>query len=123
MTPKEAELAAYKKALPVFQKYCGDCHTPRKRRKPKKAWKHFTMGSYPFGGHHAHEIGKEIREALGVGGGKATMPKDDPGSVKGAELALVVAWSRAFDRAHPKGGHGHHHHSKGKKKGHEKHHH
>lgn len=111
-TPKELELAAYKAALPVFKQHCADCHTPRKGKKKKKAWKHFTMGGYPFGGHHAHEIGKSIRHSLGVGSKKATMPKDDPGAVKGDQLALIVAWSRAFDKANPakpghKHGHGH----------------
>jgi hypothetical protein len=29
------------------------------------------------------------------------MPKDDPGSVQGEELRLIIAWADAFDKAHP----------------------
>lgn len=55
-----------------------------------------------FGGHHAGEAATVIRTVLGVGGiAKATMPSDDPGAVAGDELAKVLAWADAFDRAHP----------------------
>jgi hypothetical protein len=57
------------------------------------------MTSYPLGGHHADDIGTSVRRALGTAGAKATMPKTDPGAVKGDELALVLAWADAFDRA------------------------
>jgi hypothetical protein len=68
---------------------------------------HFDVGTYPFGGHHATEIGATVREVLGVGGGAPTMPRNAPGAVKGAELEAVVVWSRAFDQAHAAGLHHH----------------
>ncbi len=114
--PAQQEVTAYNAAKSVFEKSCGECHVPRKkarerrRKKYKKALKHFSMVSYPFGGHHAYDIGRQIRKSLGVDGGKkATMPKDDPGTVTGDDLALIVAWTRAFDVTHPPkaGGHGH----------------
>jgi hypothetical protein len=76
--------------------------------------KHFDMTSYPFAGHHAAEWGPKIRQQLGIGGGKAKMPKDKPGSVRGDDLALIEAWSRAWDAAQAAGAHApapeHHHH-------------
>lgn len=104
-----AEQQAYEAAKPVFEAHCGSCHTRggSMSKKKKKALDHFSMDGYPFGGHHAHELGSAVREVLGVDGGKATMPKDDPGAVQGAELELVVAWSRAFDRARQAAGHAH----------------
>ena len=119
LSPKEQELAAYEAAKPVFEEHCAHCHTgDGKSKKGKKALKHFKMDSYPFEGHHAHELGAIVRKVLGVDGGKVTMPKDDKGAVQGKELELVVAWSRAFDAAHQgeSGHHGHKHEHK--KKGH-----
>jgi mono/diheme cytochrome c family protein len=96
-----AEMTAYQAAKPIFEQHCASCHTssgtPSKAK--KKALGHFTMDSYPFGGHHAGELGTTIRKVLGAGGGKPTMPKDDPGAVEGRELELVVAWTRAYDDA------------------------
>lgn len=63
------------------------------------------MTSYPFRGHHADDIGASIRRVLGGSGKKATMPKDGPGSVQGDDLALVLAWADAFDRAKSAGAH------------------
>jgi len=74
------------------------------------------MTFYPFAGHHAAEWGPKIRQQLGIGGGKAKMPKDKPGSVRGDDLALIEAWSRAWDAAQAAGAHApapehdHHHH-------------
>ena len=110
------ERAAYERAKPVFDKYCADCHTTEKAQDPDdEALEHFNMDSYPFGGHHAHEIGEEIREVLGAEGDEPTMPMGDPGAVQGEELDLVLAWADAFDNAH--GGdaeaHGHGEHGHG----------
>jgi hypothetical protein len=71
------------------------------------------MTTYPFAGHHAHEVAAEVRKVLGVGGGEPTMPLDKPGAVKGDELALVVAWADAFDRAHAAQDEGHQDHGQG----------
>lgn len=110
------EKIAYEAAAPVFAKYCASCHEKGKPKATAKKLGHFDMSSYPFGGHHAMEIADEIREVLGIGGGKATMPKDNPGAVKGDDLALVAKWADAFDAAHEGGAHdghevhgGHHH--------------
>jgi hypothetical protein len=111
-----AETAAYEAAKPVFEQYCASCHQQGKRGASKKKLDHFDMTAYPFGGHHAGEMSKEIREVLGIDGGKATMPKNKPGSVNGDDLALIAAWADAFDAAHEGGahesheGHGGHHH-------------
>ncbi len=103
--PAAAEKAAYERARPIFEKHCASCHTTAgKGKRKKKALRHFSMDSYPFGGHHAAEIGEEIREVLGVTGEKPKMPADRPGSVTGADLDAIVEWSKAFDRAHPEDG-------------------
>lgn len=102
--------AAYKAARPVFETHCARCHTSAADyRKKDKALKHFSMDAYPFGGHHAHELGTTIRNVLGASGKKATMPLDEPGAVKGKELALVFAWADAFDAAGGADGHKHGH--------------
>lgn len=100
-----AENEAFERARPVFQKHCARCHQKGGNLAKPKTLGHFDMTSYPFGGHHAMEISKEIRKALGIGGGKATMPKGKVGSVKGDELALIAAWADAFDKAHEGGAH------------------
>lgn len=105
----DRERLAYEKARPVFDRYCAKCHASGGEKASKKKLGHFDMTSYPFGGHHAATMGKTIREVLGVEGGEATMPLDEPGVVKGAELDAIVEWSREFDRAHPAGGGGHKH--------------
>lgn len=111
-----AETAAYATARPVFEKYCASCHKQGEKNATKKKLEHFDMTTYPFGGHHAAEVSKEIREALGIVGSKPTMPKNKPGSVTSDELTLIAAWADAFDAAHPggvheghDGHHGHHH--------------
>ena len=112
-----AEMAAYERAKPVFARYCSKCHSSTGKKATKKKLAHFSIDTYPFGGHHAGEIGATIREVLGVTGEKPTMPKDAPGRVKGAELEAIVEWSKAFDRAHAAGLHDH-----GEHKGHGEHH-
>jgi hypothetical protein len=116
------EWAAYLKAKPVFVKYCSSCHTPKPDAKEQEeAWEHFTMDRYPFGGHHASELGKTIRKSVGIDGDDPTMPDDDPGLVEGDELELIAAWSRAFDKARAGTRHEHGHGHKMKKKAPNKH--
>lgn len=100
-----AETAAHEAAKPVLGKYCAGCHQQGGKKASAKKLGHFDMTTYPFAGHHTAEIGKVMREVLGVGGGKPTMPYDKPGAVKGDELALIVAWSEAFDASHAGGAH------------------
>ena len=100
-----AERAAYDKAKPVFDKYCAGCHTHGGKQATEKKLDHFEMTSYPFGGHHAGTLGPTIRKVLAVDGGKATMPNGKPGSVTGDDLAVITAWSRAWDAAQAAGAH------------------
>jgi hypothetical protein len=95
-----AEQSAYELAEPIFKQYCAKCHAKGGSKARRKSLKHFDMTSYPFGGHHAAEITAEIREVLAIGGGKAIMPKDKPGSVQGPELSLISDWADAYDKAH-----------------------
>lgn len=99
------EMAAYDKAKPAFDKWCAKCHSQGNKLATKKKLEHFDMTKYPFGGHHAMEVSKEIREALGIDGSKPTMPADKKGAVKGEELAAIKAWADAFDAAHAGGAH------------------
>jgi mono/diheme cytochrome c family protein len=108
-----AETAAFEQAKPVFDKHCARCHVKGAKLANKKKLDHFDMTAYPFTGEHAMEISGEIRKALAIGGGKATMPFDKKGAVKGDELALIAAWADAFDASHKGGaheGHGGHKH-------------
>jgi hypothetical protein len=105
-----AETAAFEQAKPVFDRHCARCHVKGAKQANKKKLDHFDMTSYPFGGEHAMELGKKIREVLGIGGGKVKMPPDKKGAVQGQELALIAAWADAFDASHEGGaheGHGH----------------
>jgi uncharacterized membrane protein len=99
------ELAAFEKAKPVFEKYCASCHAKGGKLATAKKLDHFDMTTYPFGGHHAAEIGGEIRKSLAIGGGKPTMPFNNKGAVKGDDLALIAAWADAFDASHRGGAH------------------
>ena len=114
-----AEMAAFEKAKPVFDKWCAKCHTQGNRAASKKKLDHFDMTKYPFGGHHAMEMSKSIRKVLGLDGSKVTMPADKKGAVKGDELAAIAAWADAFDASHAGGAHegqsGHDHHGGGHK--------
>jgi mono/diheme cytochrome c family protein len=106
-----AEQAAYQAAWPILSKYCSNCHSSEGKKATPEKLDHFNIDSYPFGGHHATEIGETVRVVLAAGGGHATMPMDQPGAVKGEELDLIVAWTKAFDASHKAGlhDHGHHH--------------
>ena len=105
-----AETAAYERAKPVFDKWCAKCHSKTGTKSSISKREHFDMTTYPFGGHHAAQIGGEVRKALGVTGKKPTMPADRKGAVKGAELALIKAWADAFDASHKGGAHRDHKH-------------
>ncbi len=98
-----AERAAFERAQPAFQKRCVSCHTRPKGT--RSTLEHFEMTSYPFGGHHADDVGAMVRASLGASGKKATMPKNAPGTVPQDELALMLAWADAFDRAKAAGAH------------------
>ena len=100
-----AENAAYEKAKPVFTKYCATCHTKDGKKATKKKLDHFTMDTYPFGGEHTKSIGNEVRKVLAIDGGKATMPFDKPGLVKGADLATIKAWTEAWQASGQAGNH------------------
>ena len=100
-----AETTAYENAKRVLAKYCASCHTKGQRGAKKNTLEHFDTTTYPFGGHHAMEVGQNVRKVLGIGGGKPTMPKNKPGVVKGDELALFATWADAFDASHAGGAH------------------
>lgn len=100
-----AEAAAFAQAKPVFDTNCSRCHVRGGKGAKKKTLGHFDMSRYPFAGHHAGEIATHIREALAIGGGVATMPKNKPGAVQGDDLALIAAWADAFDASMAGGAH------------------
>ena len=106
-----AETSAWTTAKPVFTKYCATCHTKDGNKAARKKLDHFTMDTYPLGGHHTATIGFTIRDVLGISGKKATMPYDKPGSVKGDELAAIKAWTDAWEAAEKAGAHGASHHA------------
>lgn len=107
------ETTAFTAARPVLEKYCAGCHQRGGKKASAKKLAHFDLTAYPIRGHHAGEAGTTVREVLGVGGGKPTMPYGNAGVVKGDELALIVAWTEAFDASHAGGAHvgmpGHNH--------------
>ena len=100
-----AEMRAYENVKPLVEKYCASCHTKGRKGAKASTLKHFETTTYPFGGHHAMEVGKNVRKVLAIGGGKPTMPKNKPGIVQGEELALFAAWADAFDASHEGGAH------------------
>jgi mono/diheme cytochrome c family protein len=97
---REAELAAYQAAKPVFVKYCGACHTATGNKTSPSKLEHFDMSSYPFDAKQGDGIDDAIRVTLGLRGTKATMPKNKPGSLTGEELQLIVNWAEAYDSNH-----------------------
>lgn len=112
-----AEDAAFAAAKPVFETFCASCHQQGQKGATQKKLDHFDMTRYPFEGEHAGEMAATIRTVLGIDGGKATMPKGKPGTVKGDDLALIAAWADAFQASHEGGAHeglpgheGHHGH-------------
>ena len=82
-TERLAETTAFEKAVPVFDKFYAKCHSKTGSRASQKKLAHFDMTTYPFSGHRAMEPGDEIRNSLGIGRGKPTMPFDKKGAVKG----------------------------------------
>jgi hypothetical protein len=98
-----AETAAYEKAKPVFEGFCKGCHVKGQKNAKAKTLGELEITAYPFTGKHANTA--DIRKVLGVDGGKATMPKSKPGSVKGDDLAAITAWADAFDAAETAGAH------------------
>lgn len=108
-----AEASAWETAKPVFTKYCATCHTREGKKASKKKLDHFDLGTYPAGGHHTATIGVTVRDVLGLGGKKATMPYGKPGSVTGKDLAAIKAWTDAWEAAEKAEAHPHpadHHH-------------
>ncbi len=99
----DAELAAFEKAKPVFETSCKGCHFKGQKNASAKKLAEFEMTAYPFAG--KHNTAKDIREVLAIGGGKPTMPKTKPGSVKGDNLAAIAAWADAWDAAEAAGAH------------------
>ena len=108
-TPAQVEELAFAKAKPVFDAQCAPCHSSKGKSSSKVAMSHLSMDAYPFGGHHAAEIAATIRKVLGTAGAKPTMPRGNPGAVKGPELAAILAWADAFDVTHPPKAAPHHH--------------
>jgi hypothetical protein len=99
--PTPEEISAFDAARPAFEHHCFRCHTSEGKKSKPKALEHLAMDRYPFGGHHAGEAGTVIRKVLGGDGkSKPTMPSDDRGAVGGDDLARILAWADAFDRAH-----------------------
>jgi hypothetical protein len=103
--PPSEERLAFEQAKPVFDKFCADCHTTTGRRSTTNSRAHFSMDGYPFGGHHTTSMGPTIRKVLGMTGRRAVMPRDNPGAVQGDELARVLVWADAWDKAQVAGLH------------------
>ena len=99
----DAELAAFEKAKPVFETSCKSCHFKGQKNASAKKLAEFDITTYPFAGKHGNA--KDVRTVLGIGGGKPTMPKTKPGSVKGDDLAAIAAWADAWDAAEAAGAH------------------
>jgi hypothetical protein len=98
-----AEMATVEKAKPVVEGFCKGCHLKGEKNAKAKTLGSFDITTYPFTGKHSST--KDIREVLGIGGGKPTMPKNKPGSVKGDDLAAISAWADAYDAAEAAGAH------------------
>lgn len=102
-----AEAAARDRASPVFEKYCTTCHTYGGSKATPASRNAFSIELVPFtstppvAGQSPMDTAK-LREVLAIGGGKATMPMDNPGAVTGDELALIAVWVDAYDAAHAK---------------------
>ena len=100
-----AENDAWKAAKPVLERACASCHTSAGKQSSKKKLDHFSLDTYPPGGHHATTIGSTVRKVLGLAGKKATMPSGKPGSVRGDDLAKIKAWIAAWEAADKAGAH------------------
>ncbi len=99
----DKELAAFETAKPVFEGACKSCHVKGQKNASAKKLGAFEITAYPFAGKHG--TAKDVRKVLGIGGGKPTMPKTKPGSVKGDDLAAIAAWADAYDAAEAAGAH------------------
>jgi len=110
----EAETTAWKTAKPALDRACASCHTKAGAKATNKTLGHFAFDSYPPTGHHAATIGATVRDVLGLGKKKATMPFKKPGSVTGDDLTAIKTWIDAWLAADKAGAHakpaGHHHH-------------
>lgn len=94
------EQLAYARARPAFDRSCAGCHTTSgTHAKKNSALKHFSMDSYPFGGHHADEITATIRKVLGATGKRATMPPTGAPALPPEDRAVILAWADAVDAA------------------------
>jgi mono/diheme cytochrome c family protein len=101
----EAENRAWAKATPALKKNCGDCHIQGALHATPKRLHHFNFTSYPLTGHRAKTIGFTVRKVLGLEGRPAIMPYRNTGTVKPDELALIKAWTVAWDAADQAGAH------------------
>jgi hypothetical protein len=99
------EQQAYESARPVFERYCADCHADGGKGAKPKTLEHFDMTRYPFGGHHVATLGPTIQHVLGIDGSKPSMPRNKKGAVQGDDLALVKAWTEAWQAADDGGAH------------------
>jgi hypothetical protein len=93
------EQRAYDQARGAFDRHCGRCHTTGGKRGRRRSLEQFNMDSYPFTGEHAADAGDAVRTVLGAGREPPSMPKDNPGLVRGADLQVILAWANAFERA------------------------
>jgi hypothetical protein len=112
----EAERVAYDRARPVIERHCARCHTAGGAKATEITVAHIDLSSYPFDGHHTHELGPALRRVLGADGGDPEMPHDDPGAVKGADLEALLALAAAWTAAHPDGAPAAEHHDHGEHK-------
>ncbi|MCC7535818.1 MAG: hypothetical protein IT379_06380 [Deltaproteobacteria bacterium] len=94
-TPTAVE--AFAAARPALERHCDRCHGAAGGRQARR---HLDTSSATPGGHHAHELGRELRRVLGATGRRATMPPDARGSVTGDDLAALLAWADAIEREH-----------------------
>ena len=93
------EQRACEQARGAFEAHCARCHTTGGKRGRRRSLEQFNMDSYPFTGRHAADAGDAVRTVLGAGREAATMPKDNPGLVRGADLRVILAWVAAFEHA------------------------
>lgn len=100
-----AERSAWETAKPVLTKHCATCHTRDGQKVSKRKLEHLDLGPYPPTGHHATTIGTTMRDVLGLGSKRPTMPYGKAGSVKGDELAAIKAWIDAWNAAEKAGAH------------------
>lgn len=121
--PLAVERAAYDAARPVLDRWCARCHVPTNGSMSVITSNTFDISTYPFGGSDGPKAGYHVADVLGImfddlDGADGTdelrrpwaqhaprMPRNDPGAVKGDELALVRTWTVAWRAAHRAGLH------------------